>query len=111
MAGYFLTTTSSLSCPHGGTVTLSTSNTRVMADGTPVVRSTDTSTVAGCPYTQDGVTPHPCVRVQWDVHAERHTSQGDPSLTIDSVGFCLSADGGTQGTVVISSTQSRGAGT
>jgi hypothetical protein len=111
MAGHFLTTTSSLTCPHGGTVTMSTSNTRVRADGMPVVRSTDTSTVAGCPYSLDGVTPHPCVRVRWDVHAERHTSHGDPSLTVDSVGFCLSADGGTQGTVVIASTQSRGAGT
>ena len=111
MAGYFLTTTSVLSCPHGGTVTASTTNTRVRAEGNPVVRSTDTFTIGGCPYTLDGVTPHPCARVQWDVHAEHHTSQGDPSLTLDSVGFCLSADGGTQGTVVIASTQSRGAGT
>ena len=110
MAGYFLTTTSSLSCPHGGTVTISTTNSRVTAEGNPIVRSTDTSTIAGCPYTL-GTIPSPCVRVQWDVHAEHHTSQGDPSLTLDSVGFCLSAAGGTQGTVVIASTQSRGAGT
>jgi hypothetical protein len=110
MASHFLTTTSVLSCPHGGTVTLSTSNTRVKADGNPVVRSTDTSTIAGCSFTL-GTTPHPCVRVQWDVHCERHTSQSDPSLHLDSVGFCLAADGGTQGTVVISSAQSRGAGT
>ena len=100
MAAHFLTTTSVLSCPHGGTVTMSTANTRVRAEGNPVVRSTDTSTIAGCPYLLGGVTPSPCVRVQWDVHAERHTSQGDPSLTRESVGFCLSADGGTQGTVV-----------
>ena len=111
MAAHFLTTTSVLSCPHGGTVTMSTTNSRVRANGDPVVRSTDASTIAGCPYTLDGITPHPCVRVQWDVHAERHKSQGDPSLTLESVGHCLSADGGTQGTVVISSTQSRGAGT
>lgn len=105
----FLTTASSLSCPHGGAVTLSTTNTRVRADGAFVVRSTDMSTIAGCPFTI-GTVPHPCVRVQWDVHAERHTSQGEPSLTLDSVGFCLAADGGAQGTVVISSTQSRGSG-
>ena len=110
MASHFLTTTSVISCPHGGTVTISTTNTRVKADGMPVVRATDTSTVAGCPYTEDGITPKPCVRVQWDVHAERHKSQGDYSLTLDSVGNCLSAAGGTQGTAIISSTQSRGAG-
>lgn len=110
MASHFLTTTSTVSCPHGGTVTMSTTNSRVRADGAPIVRSTDTSTVAGCPYVLGGVTPSPCVRVQWDVHAEHHTSQSDPSLTLDSVGFCLSADGGTQGTAVIASAQSRGAG-
>jgi hypothetical protein len=110
MASHFLTTTSVLQCPHGGTVTGSTSNTRVKVAGDPIVRSTDTFTIAGCPYTL-GTVPHPCVRVQWDVHAEHHKSQGDPSLTLDSVGFCLAADGGTQGTVVIASTQARGAGT
>jgi hypothetical protein len=110
LASDFLTTTSVLSCPHGGAVTSSTSNTRVKADGNPVVRSTDTFTIAGCSYTL-GTTPHPCVRVKWDVHAERHKSQGDPSLTLDSLGFCLAADDGMQGSVVISSAQSRAAGT
>lgn len=109
MAAHFLTTTSVLSCLHGGTVTCSTTNTRVRADGAPVLRSTDTFTIAGCTY-KLGTAPHPCVRVQWDVHAERHKSQGDPSLTLESVGSCVAADGGMQGTVVISSTQGRGAG-
>jgi hypothetical protein len=110
MASLFLTVTTSLSCPHGGTVTASTSNTRVTANGDFVVRSTDTFTVGGCPYMIANV-PHPCVSVRWDVHAERHTSDSDPSLTEESVGLCLDAGGGTQGLVVISSTQSRGAGT
>ena len=109
MASPFLTTTSVITCPHGGTVTASTTNTRVRADGSPVLRATDTFTVGGCAFTLGSV-PHPCVRVQWDVHAERHRSAGDPSLTLDSVGLCLAADGGTQGVAVIASTQSRGAG-
>jgi hypothetical protein len=109
-ASHFLTTTSALQCPHGGPVTGSTRNTRVKADQNFVLRSTDTFTVAGCSYTI-GTVPHPCVRVQWDVHAERHQSHGDPSLTEDSVGYCLAADGAMQGTVVVSSTQIRGAAT
>ncbi|MBK8211876.1 MAG: hypothetical protein IPK78_19975 [Rhodospirillales bacterium] len=109
MASPFLTMTSSMSCPHGGIVTPSTSNTRVKADRQFVLRSTDTFTIGGCSYTIGNV-PHPCVSVRWDVHAERHTSQGDPSLTEDSVGLCLAGDGGTQGTVVITSTQSRASG-
>jgi hypothetical protein len=110
MASHFLTMTSSMSCPHGGTVTPSTSNSRVKADGQFVLRSTDTFTIGGCSYTI-GTTPHPCLSVRWDVHAERQTSQGDPSLTEESVGLCLAGDQATQGTVTISSTQSRGAGT
>jgi hypothetical protein len=107
--GNFLTTASVLSCPHGGTVTASTSNTRVKAAGDLVVRATDTFTIGGCSFTI-GPVPHPCVRVQWDVPATRHRAIGDDSLTEDSVGLCLAGDGGAQGTVVISSTQSRSAG-
>ena len=110
MASHFLTTTSVLLCPHGGTVTGSTTNTRVRAESNPVLRSTDTFTIAGCPYVI-GTVPSPCLRAEWDVHCERHTAQGDPSLSLESVGYCLSAAGGMQGTVVIASTQGRGAGT
>jgi hypothetical protein len=109
MSAFFITTTSTLSCPHGGHVTLSTSNTRVKANGQFVMRENDQFTIAGCTYTL-GTTPHPCVRVQWDVHAERHKSADNWSLTRDSVGFCLAADGAMQGVVQISSTQERGAG-
>lgn len=109
MASHFLTTQSTLQCPHGGTVTSSTTNTRVKAAGVFVTRSTDMFTIAGCPFTISGV-PHPCVRVQWDVHCERHTSQGDPSLTLESVGLCLAGDGAMQGMVVIVSTQGRAEG-
>jgi hypothetical protein len=109
MAAHFLTMNSSLQCAHGGTVTAATSNVRVKADGAYVLRSTDTFVVGGCPYMR-GTQPNPCVRVRWDVHCERHDSDRDPSLTRDSVGLCLDASGGTQGTVVIASTQSKGAG-
>lgn len=110
MASLFLTMTTTMSCPHGGTVEPATSNTKVKADGQFVLRSTDTFLISGCPYMR-GTTPNPCVRVQWDVHAEHHTSQSQPSLTEDSVGNCLDGSGGTQGVVDIESTQRRGAGT
>jgi hypothetical protein len=110
MAAHLLTVASTLVCPHGGTVTVSTRNTRVKAAGSFVARSTDTFTISGCPLTIGNV-PHPCVRVRWDVHAERHSSHGDPSLTEASVGYCLAADGAMQGSVVVSSTQIRAAAT
>ena len=110
MAAYLLTVTSTMTCPHGGTVTASTSNTRVKANRDFVLRKTDTFTIGGCPYVR-GTVPNPCVRVQWDVHATRHTTTGDPSLLSDSVGLCLDGSGATQGTVVIASTQTRAKGT
>jgi hypothetical protein len=109
-AAHFLTVASALQCPHGGMVTVSTRNTRVKAAGSFVARSTDTFTIADCPFTI-GTVPHPCVRVRWDVRAERHRSHGDPSLTEGSVGYCLARDGAMQGTVVVSSTQTRAAAT
>jgi len=108
MAPNFLTVKSSLQCPHGGAVNSSTSNTRVKASRSIVLRSTDTFLIDGCTHTIANI-PHPCVRVEWNVHAERHTTLGDPSLTEDSVGYCLAADDGMQGSVVISSTQIQGA--
>ena len=110
MAARFLTMTTTMSCPHGGTVIAQTSNKRVKADGQFVLRSTDKFTISGCSYRR-GMQPNPCVRVEWDVHCEHHKSQRDPSLNEDSVGNCLDASGGMQGVVDIQSTQRRGAGT
>ena len=58
---------------------------KLKADGQFVMRSTDQFTISGCSYTL-GTTPHPCVRVKWDVHAERHQSDRDPSLSLQLLG-------------------------
>jgi hypothetical protein len=108
-ATHFLTTSTSMQCPHGGTVIVATSNTRVTAAGDFLVRATDTFLIGGCTYMR-GPQPNPCVRVQWDVHAQEQTTLGDPPLTLESVGLCLDGSGGAQGTVEISSTQGQGAG-
>jgi hypothetical protein len=110
MTSDFLTTTSSMICPHGGTVIASTSNTRVKADGQYVLRSTDTFTIAGCTF-KIGTVPHPCTTVSWEVDCAHHTSARDPSLTKDSVGLCLAADEARQGVVQITSTQNKAGGT
>jgi hypothetical protein len=107
---HFLTTASALQCPHGGTVNIGTRNTRAKANGNFIIRATDTYTIAGCAYTI-GTVPHPCVRVDWPVHANHHQSHGDWSLTESSLGLCFAADGGIQGSVVVSSTQVRAGGT
>jgi hypothetical protein len=110
--GQFLTTASALQCPHGGTVSASTSNTRTKADGAYVVRAGDTFSVAGCPFTLPGTppVPHPCVRVQWLTEALRNSDASDKPLTTDSLGMCLAGDGAPQGSVIVANTQARQAG-
>jgi len=108
MAG-LLNASSILMCPHGGTVTIITSNAQVMAGGDYVVRSSDTFIIAGCPFII-GLVPNPCVQVQWVQPAARSQVLGDFTLTEESVGLCTAADQAVQGTVLIMFTQPQAAG-
>src|SRR5690349_3309077 len=101
MAG-LLNVSSVMMCPHGGTVTgAPTSN--VKAGGAIALLSTDTFTIAGCPFNPGTV--HPCVSVRWVQPAKRVRSSKNPALTEESVGLCIAADQAVQGTVQIVSTQ------
>ncbi|TQF68274.1 hypothetical protein FK531_14295 [Rhodococcus spelaei] len=106
--GDFLTTASTLTCPHGGTVAAIPSAANLTAGGDPIVLATDTFTIAACPFIL--VVPHPCVLVQWIVPAARCTGTSAPMLTTDSVGLCVAADGAVQGPVLIQVTQTSAGG-
>jgi len=107
MAG-LLTTSSSMMCPHGGTVMATTNNTKVKAAGSYLLRASDTFTIIGCSFTLPP--PHPCVRVQWAQPAQKSQAVGDFTLTQESVGLCIAADNAVQGTVLINSTQPKVSG-
>lgn len=100
-----LTTASVLMCPHGGTVQIVSQNTVTKAT-TPVALKTDTFTIVGCPFLLVLV-PHPCVRVDWQVTTQKVTIDGQAALNEASVGLCLAADNAPQGTVLITSTQTK----
>ena len=100
-----LTTGDLMICPHGGSVSLASSQLRAHA-GSPVLRPSDTFTVMGCPLNVSGA-PHPCVRVVWVSFASRMRAGGEFVLTRDSVGMCTAVDGAPQGAVVIQMTQSK----
>lgn len=106
-----LTIASTLMCPHGGTVQITSSNTRVKAGGDFLARSSDTFIIAGCPFTLPGPVPSPCVQVQWVQTAQESQTMGDFNLTEASVGLCLAATQAPQGTVLIVDTQPLVAGT
>lgn len=108
MAG-LLNVSSTLQCPHGGTVSIITSNTRVKGGGDYLARSTDTFVIAGCPFVL-GLVPHPCVQVKWVQPAARSKAVSAATLTEQSVGLCVAADQAAQGTVLVIATQPHVAG-
>jgi hypothetical protein len=105
-----LTTTSILMCPHGGTVQIISSNTRVAAAGDFLARSNDTFIIVGCPFTVPVAEPSPCLQVLWVQTAQESQTMGDFNLTEASVGLCVAATQAVQGTVLVVSTQPRVAG-
>lgn len=111
MPGYILTTSSQVKCTHGGAATLTTSNTKVKADNSPVLLESDVHSVAGCPFTLPGPKSSPCVRIEWTAGATMCKSDGTKLLIQSSVGKCISAEGATQGLAIIIQTQMKVQGT
>jgi hypothetical protein len=106
MPGFLVTTATVATCPHGGTAVFTAGQTEVQAAGAPVVVASDTVTVAGCPFVV-GTAPSPCLSVEWLVPAMRVTAGGAAVVHDASVGLCLNAASAPQGTLVISSNQTR----
>ncbi len=107
--GAYLTSASTLQCPHGGMISAVASNSKVSLGGSPIVLSSDTFTVGGCAFVI-GPTPHPCLQVQWIVTVLKGAADGSRPLSTDSVGLCKAADGAPQGPVMIASTQAKVSG-
>jgi hypothetical protein len=70
----------------------------------PVLRMSDTCTIAGCPFIV-ALVPSPCVTVQWVEGATRVQAGGTFVLNESSVGLCLAATQAPQGAVLILETQ------
>ena len=110
MPGFLVTTASSVQCPHAARATISSSNVRVKAGGTPVALQSDVTTVAGCPFQVPigtGTKPQPCITVRWLVPATRVRVGGTPILLQSSSGLCQSAEQIPQGPPTIVQTQTR----
>jgi uncharacterized Zn-binding protein involved in type VI secretion len=111
MPGNLLTTASTIMCPHGGQVILTTANSRVTVEGSPVLLETDIHVVAGCPFTLPAPKPSPCIRVEWSLGASKVSINGTPALTQSSIGLCYSPESAPQGVALIVNTQMKGMAT
>src|SRR5688500_5486852 len=101
-------------CPHGGSVSVVTSNTRVRVRGQPVATLADNYPIAGCPFqipVGAGTKPQPCVKVQWVTPAARVKVLGQPVILQASVGVCQSAEQIPQGPPSVTVAQTRVVGT
>ena len=110
--GKILSGATSMSCPHGGTVTPSATAT-AKVDGSPGLLISDSCSISGCSHQipiGTGTKPSPCMTVLWSSPASSCRS-GAPLLTTDSSGTCLTAEGVPQGAVSISSNQGKVSGT
>ncbi len=99
-----LTTLGSVMCPHGGTVTLSTNQSDVEAEGGKVILTSDEHTIAGCPFqvpAGPSTKPQPCVKLRWQVGATLTKVNGIAVVTQSSIGLCYSAEEIPQGPPVI----------
>jgi hypothetical protein len=105
-----LTITSSLTCPHGGRVSIAPGSVRVTILGQAVATAADQYLIAGCPFQVPigtGTKPQPCVRIQYTLPATRVTSMGQPLVLATSTGLCLSAEQIPQGAPIPLSIQPR----
>jgi hypothetical protein len=107
MPGFLYHVAATAICPHGGQVTVVSSNTRVLVSGMPVATVADLCTIAGCAFTVPPGKPQPCIKVQWLVPAARVLINGQPALLQTSTGLCLSAEQIPQGPPTIVATQTR----
>jgi uncharacterized Zn-binding protein involved in type VI secretion len=92
-------------CPHGGQVTIVSSDARVLASGTPVATLADQFMIAGCAFTIPP--PQPCLMIRWMLGATRVLVNGTPPVLQTGVGMCIAASGPPNGPPIVVSTQPR----
>jgi hypothetical protein len=101
-----LTVNDVMMCPHGGSVTLSSSQSKVKAQQGLVLRASDTFSIVGCAFNISGA-PHPCTSIMWQSPAQSVKAGSEAVLTSASIGLCQAADQASQGSVLIQLTQTK----
>jgi hypothetical protein len=105
----FLTTTSTVVCPHFGSVLLVTSNDKALVENTPILLQPEEHAVLGCSFAPGGVAS-PCVKVRWLTGTTQSMILNVPALLQTSVGLCFNGLEVPQGPAVVMQTQTRAMG-
>jgi hypothetical protein len=104
--GFLIDAGATILCPHGGSVTLVPSATRVTLGGQPPLLADDALTIAGCAFNVSG-SPSPCMEIQWLEPAAAISIEGGAPILSSSIGVCKNAAGVPQGTAVVTGFQTR----
>lgn len=105
------TLASVMTCPHGGSVSVVSSNTRVLVGGQPALTFADFGAIAGCAFTLPGGAPSPCVTTQWLTPSARVLINGQPALLQTTQALCKAATQAPQGPAIVAVVQPRVLGT
>ena len=105
-----LTTTSTVTCPHGGMAQLITSNTEMLLDGSPALLLSDVHPIVGCPFVTPAAVPSPCLTIEWTVGATQTSVHNVSVLLQTSVGLCFNAAHVPQGPAMVVQVQQRAMG-
>lgn len=97
----YLTTSSTIECPHRGKATLLTANTQVRVKGVPVLLESDIHSVVGCSHTLPGGKYSPCVCIEWSNGSTKTTVNSTAPLLKNSTGTCYNAEKLIQGVATI----------
>ena len=104
MGNLLLNTQTVIMCPHGGIVThIPLTYTSYRVDGRRPMFLTDQYLIAGCSFFSFMASP--CSRIVWLSGSVNLIVNGQPVLTLSSVGLCQSASGIMQGPAIITYTQ------
>jgi hypothetical protein len=103
---HVLTASSTIQCTHGGSATVSPSQSDALADGSPMLTENDVHQVAGCSFNVSG-SPMPCMTIAWSMGSTKVSAAGSPVLTRSSIGQCKSGAGAVQGVAIIANTQTK----
>lgn len=101
MGDAVLTTSATITCPHGGQGSIPSPNQNAAKASSAICTKDDEVKIAGCSF-MIGNTPSPCMSVEWRTSSTACTAGGTEILTISSVGLCMSSSKAPQGPVNLS---------
>ena len=110
--GYLLDANTSMSCPHGGQVTVKPGKTKVTVGDPPQALyvlddfEQTTPAVSGCGFNISG-SPSPCRYLRWLAPSLKVTIEKSPALLSSSVALCLNDAQLPQGKALVTGFQTK----